>query len=150
MFNGQSVAGSLVHAKPRSREAAKGKRMEGGEVCVELPVFSFQLSRIYSLWHGCHGPLTPDPSRPLSRGRGEDCVFGGQSVAAVWFTRSREAAKGEAKAVFGFRWVGRGFEVKCVAGNAMKRRFMLKKPADLPNSSVVAGESGLPCWGEWL
>jgi hypothetical protein len=93
-------------------------------------------------------------------------VFGGESVAAVWFTRSREAAKPRRKtrkAVFGVRWMGRGFEVKCVVadagggpfaqccrGNAMKRRFMLKKPADLPNSSVVAGESGLPCWGEWL
>jgi hypothetical protein len=87
-------------AKPRSREE---KRMEGGEVCAELPVFSFQLSRIYSLWHGCHGPLTPNPSPPLSRGRGEDCVFGGQSVAGSLVhakPRSREAAKGSVQWAF--------------------------------------------------
>ena len=59
----------------RSREAAKGKRMEGGDVCVELPAFSFQLSRIYSLWHGCHGPLTPDPSPPFHGGEGRIACF---------------------------------------------------------------------------
>jgi len=59
----------------RSREAAKGKRMEGGEVCAELPAFSFQLSRIYSLWHGCHGPLTPDSSPPFHGGEGRILCF---------------------------------------------------------------------------
>ena len=32
--------------------------------CVVNCLVSSQLSRIYSLWHGCHGPLTPDPSPP--------------------------------------------------------------------------------------
>ena len=32
------------------------------------------LSRVSSLWQGCHRPLTPDPSPPF-RGRGEDFVF---------------------------------------------------------------------------
>jgi hypothetical protein len=77
-----------------SREAAKGKRMEGGEVCVELPAFSFQLSRIYSLWHGCHGPLTLTPS-PVSRGRGEDCVFSGQSVAGSLVHAKPRSREGE-------------------------------------------------------
>ena len=37
-------------------------------------VLSFPLSLISFLWHGCHAPLTPDPSPPF-RGRGEDLVF---------------------------------------------------------------------------
>ena len=45
-----------AHAKPRSRE---GKR-RGVLWCVVNCLLSSQLSRIYSLWHGCHGPLTPD------------------------------------------------------------------------------------------
>jgi hypothetical protein len=53
-----------------SREAAKGNA-QGLLWCVVNCLLSSQLSRIYSLWHGCHGPLTPHPS-PVSRGRGED------------------------------------------------------------------------------
>jgi hypothetical protein len=53
----------------RSRE---GKR-RGLLWCVVNCLLTFQLSRIYSLWHGCHGRLTLDPYHP--GGRGEDFVF---------------------------------------------------------------------------
>ena len=39
-----------------------------------LVIVSFRLSLLCFLWHGCHVPLTPDPS-PSFRGRGEDFVF---------------------------------------------------------------------------
>jgi hypothetical protein len=53
----------------RSREAAKGGR-SGLLWCVVNCLLCSQLSRIYSLWHGCHGPLTPDPSPPFHGGEG--------------------------------------------------------------------------------
>ena len=43
----------------RRREAAKGNA-QGLLWCVVNCLLSSQLSRICSLWHGCHGPLTPD------------------------------------------------------------------------------------------
>ena len=38
-------------------------------------IFYFQLSRVYPLWHGGHGPLTPDPSPPFHGGEGGEFVF---------------------------------------------------------------------------
>ena len=67
-----------------SREAAKPRRETQGAavvcvcVCVCVCVnclLSSQLSRIYSLWHGCHGPLTPDPSPPFHGGEGRILCF---------------------------------------------------------------------------
>jgi hypothetical protein len=108
-WNQGCFAGGWSHAKPRSRE---GKR-SGLLWCVVNCLLSFQLSRIYSLWHGCHGRLTPDPSRP--GGPGEEWVGGGlfsstststvrqgglstnTSVRSHWaggLTRSREGSVG--------------------------------------------------------
>ncbi|MFM7921599.1 MAG: hypothetical protein ACKPJJ_15370, partial [Planctomycetaceae bacterium] len=37
------------------------RETHGAEVvCVMNRPLSFQLSRIYFLWHGCHRPLNPD------------------------------------------------------------------------------------------
>jgi len=63
----------------RSRE---GKR-SGLLWCVLNCLLSFQLSRIYSLWHGCHVPLTPGPSPPFHGGEGRIvCFFGCESATA--------------------------------------------------------------------
>jgi len=55
-----------------SREAAKRRR--GNAVgllwCVLNCLLSSPLSRIYSLWHGCHRPLTTGPSAPFHGGVG--------------------------------------------------------------------------------
>ncbi|MFM7868571.1 MAG: hypothetical protein ACKPHU_30510, partial [Planctomycetaceae bacterium] len=49
----------------------------------------FQLSQTYSLWHGCHGPLTPDPSPPFHGGEGRIvCSVASQA------SRDREGAGG--------------------------------------------------------
>jgi hypothetical protein len=76
----------------RSREAAKGNA-RGLLWCVVNCLLSSQLSRIYSLWHGCHVPLTPDPSPPFHGGEGR---ISGQSTCKVFV--SREAAKARRKA----------------------------------------------------
>jgi hypothetical protein len=106
VFGGQSVAGSLVHAKPRSREReTHGGRLRCVLNCLLSPL---KLSRIYSLWHGCHGPRTPDPSRPFHGGEGRIACSVVSQWQAVWFTRSREAAKGRRErrfSVFG-GWAG--------------------------------------------
>ena len=57
-----------------SREAAKGDAV-GLLWCVLKCLLSSQLSRIYSLWHGCHIPLTPDPSPPFHGGEGRIVCF---------------------------------------------------------------------------
>ena len=93
------AAGGWTHAKPRSRE---GKR-RGLLWCVVNCLLSFQLSQIYSLWHGCHGPLTPDPSRPFHGGEGRISGQWGCRVAGL--TRSREAAKeGRLRTVFEYEY----------------------------------------------
>jgi len=61
----------------RSREAAKGDAV-GLLWCVLNRLLSSQLSRICSLWHGCHGPLTPDPSPPFHGGEGRKSVRFGE------------------------------------------------------------------------
>ena len=61
---------------------------EDTEVTEEgLAIFcvSFLLSLVSFLWHGCHVPLTPDPSPPF-RGRGEDFVF---FVVRLWMPGGR-------------------------------------------------------------
>ena len=52
------------------------------------------------------GPLTPDPSPPLSRGRGEECVvsWSGSCRQGGGLTRSREAAKGNAEGAESGEW----------------------------------------------
>jgi hypothetical protein len=50
---------------------------EGTEVTEEkfAGLFYSQLSLLYSLWQGCHGPLTPDPSPPFHGGEGRNNSF---------------------------------------------------------------------------
>jgi len=60
------LQGGGTHAKPRRRE---GKR-RGVLWCLVNCLLCSQLSRIDSLWHGCHGPLTPDPTPPFHGGEG--------------------------------------------------------------------------------
>ena len=59
-----------------------------------LVIVSFRLSLLSSLWHGCHAPLTPDPSPPF-RGRGEDWVFFAAGSAQQEL-RPPEAGRGRA------------------------------------------------------
>ena len=72
---------------------------------------SFQLSRVFNLWQGCHMPLTPDRFSPVSRGQGEDFETGDQGAeSSCRRIGSREAAKprsrevNRARSVFGVLW----------------------------------------------
>jgi len=80
---GRESAGGLQKVfLTRSREAAKGDAV-GLLWCVLNSLLSSQLSRICSLWHVCHGPLTPDPSPPFHGGEGRKCVQFGEPWTGV-------------------------------------------------------------------
>jgi hypothetical protein len=116
VFGGQSSGRQF--GLTRSREAAKGNAWRAVRCVLNclLSPFNFLESTLYGM--DAMAPA-PRPLSPVSRGRGEDCVFGGQSVAgSLVHAKPRSRERKTRKAVFGFRWMGRGFEVKCVVADA--------------------------------
>jgi hypothetical protein len=109
-----------------SREAAKGDAV-GLLWCVLSSLLSSQLSRICSLWHGCHRPSPPTLS-PVSRGRGEEVcsVFGLASrgresagdLQTVGLTRSREEKRKGAVYSSGRDGIGGCVAVSCSRGGS--------------------------------
>jgi hypothetical protein len=89
VFSGQSVAGRLVHAKPRKGNAWRAVRCVLN--CLLSP-FNFLESTLYGMGATAPSPLTPSP---VSRGRGEDCVFSGQSVAGSLVHAKPRSREGE-------------------------------------------------------
>jgi len=117
----RTVAGALQDdGLTRSREAAKGDAV-GLLLFVLNCLLSSQLSRIYSLWHGCHGPLTPDPSPPFHGGEGRIVCF----VAVKNRNSTHRPWKGTVDG-------GEGYNPPCTVPPAVLSRLFISREAAKP------------------
>ena len=130
--SGDCCAGVRKVCLTRSREAAKGDAV-GLLLFVLNCLLSSQLSRIYSLWHGCHIPLTPDPSPPFHGGEGRIVCF----VAVKNRNSTPRPWKGRGDG-------GEGYNPPCTVPPAVLSRLFISREAAKPRSREEGGTPRAP------